>query len=252
MTFNNVVIIIPTYNEEPTIEETLRQVLRVASSINEHHVNILVFDSGSTDRTASLVKTMQQTEPRIHLQTETHKSGLGSAYLQAMRHALYSMNADVVFEFDADLSHQPHYIAPMLEHLKMHDVVIGSRYVNGGDIPNDWAWYRKFLSVLGNYVARFCLTYRYKDFTSGFRATRKAALSRALPRRFLSNHYAYKIELLWTLHCNKAQIYEYPIVFVDRKNGQSKLPTNSILDSLRVLLMLRLRSWFKLFSAVVS
>jgi glycosyltransferase involved in cell wall biosynthesis len=121
MKFNNVVIIIPTYNEEPTIEETLRQLLHVAATINEHHVNILVFDSGSTDRTASLVKSMQLTEPRLYLQTETHKSGLGSAYLQAMRHALYSMNADVVFEFDADLSHQPHYIAPMLEHLKMHE-----------------------------------------------------------------------------------------------------------------------------------
>ena len=93
------------------------------------------------------------------------------------------------------------------------------------------------------------LTSKYKDFTSGFRATHRLALEKALPEQFLSNQYAYKIQLLWLLHKNKARICEYPIEFIDRQKGVSKLPANSILDSLRVLFLLRfneLRGYFKM------
>jgi dolichol-phosphate mannosyltransferase len=92
---------------------------------------------------------------------------------------------------------------------------------------------------LGNIVARIALTPKYKDFTSGFRATHYLALNKALPEQFISNNYAYKLELLWALHQTKAKIIEYPIEFVDREQGQSKLPANSIFDSLRVLATLR-------------
>ncbi len=235
------VIIIPTYNEALIIHETIAQVFQAIQAITDYHVHVLIFDSCSTDDTQTIVKTLQDRYPTLHLRTEQSKSGLGSAYLQAMRLALNELNADVVIEFDADLSHQPRYLVPMLEHCKQHEVVIGSRYVPGGSIPRDWAWHRKFLSILGNWVARCILTRQYKDFTSGFRATRRLALARALPKAFLSNHYAYKLELLWTLHLNQAQITEYPIEFIDRTSGESKLPTNSILDSLRVLVTLRFK-----------
>ena len=164
-----------------------------------------------------------------------------------MRYALTELSADIVVEFDADLSHQPKYLPPMLEKIATHDVVLGSRYVRGGQIPADWGWHRKLLSVLGNYVARAILTPKYKDFTSGFRATRREALLKALPEQFLSNHYAYKLELLWSLHKNKAQICEYPIVFVDREKGQSKLPANTIVESLKVLFSLRFHKCFDYF-----
>ena len=128
----------------------------------------------------------------------------------------------------------------MLEAIKDCDVVMGSRYVQGGALPADWGWHRKVLSVLGNCIARFFLTRKYKDFTTGFRATRRAHLIKALPTAFISNGYAYKLELLWRLHQIKAGIGEYPIHFIDRKQGHSKLPTNSISDTLRVLILLRL------------
>ena len=247
MSTENVVIIIPTYNEALAIEETLSQVFQAIKLIQNQNIHILIFDSASTDNTCDIVTKLQASYPHLHLKTEAQKSGLGSAYLQAMRYALNTLSADIIFEFDADLSHQPKYIAPMLEKIKNHDVVLGSRYVRGGEIPRNWGWHRRCLSVLGNYIARLMLTPKYKDFTSGFKATRRDPLSKSLPEFFLSNHYAYKLELLWRLHKNKARICEYPIVFIDRTHGQSKLPANSIMDSLRVLFTLRFQKFINYF-----
>lgn len=240
-----VVIIIPTYNEASVIQETLEAVFHETASITFMDIHVLVFDSASTDKTQQIVQALQGVHPRLHLKTETKKSGLGSAYLQAMRFALDALSADIVMEFDADLSHQPSYIAPMLEKMKMNDVVIGSRYIEGGQIPEDWGWKRKMLSALGNWIARLILTPRYKDFTSGFRATHKNVLASILPELFLSSQYAYKLHLLWLLHKNKAKILEYPISFMNRQKGESKLPAYAIFDSLKVLLVLR---FFGMFS----
>ena len=247
MSIEKVVIIIPTYNESLVIEGTLSAVFEATKCITDMDIHVLVFDSCSTDNTQQFVANLQKSNSHLHLKTELKKSGLGSAYLQAMRYALTDLSADVVMEFDADLSHQPKYIAPMLEKMKTHDVVVGSRYVKGGSIPKEWGWHRKLLSVLGNYVARFILTSKYKDFTSGFRATHRRVLENALPDKFLSNQYAYKIQLLWLLHNNKARIHEEPIEFIDRQQGLSKLPANSILDSLSVLFQLRFQAMSRYF-----
>lgn len=249
MSIEKVVIIIPTYNEALVIEETLDRVFQATALINDFDVHVLIFDSCSPDSTQAIVRRLQKTNTQLHLITEQEKSGLGNAYLQAMRYALTVMSADIVFEFDADLSHQPKYLAPMLEKMHNHDVVVGSRYVSGGSIPAEWGWHRKLLSVLGNYTARFILSSKYKDFTSGFRATRRMMLEKVLPEKFLSNHYAYKIQLMWMFHQAKARIFEYPIDFIDRQKGISKLPANSIADSLHVLFYLRfnrLKSYYKM------
>lgn len=240
MSMKTVVVIIPTYNESLVIEETIHQVFKATSS-PEYSFHILIFDSCSTDSTQEVVSRLQEQYSQLHLITEPKKTGLGSAYLQAMRYALNNLGADIVVEFDADLSHQPCYLLPMVEAMRDHDVVVGSRYVKGGSIPKNWGWHRKFLSQVGNIVARTLLSPKYKDFTSGFRATHYLALNKALPEQFISNHYAYKLELLWTLHKTKAKITEYPIAFVDRVQGESKLPANSIFDSLRVLALLRFK-----------
>lgn len=242
MNIEKVVIIIPTYNEALVIAETIHEVFSATAAIDNRDVHFLVYDSNSRDNTQQIVQDLQTQYPRLHLKTEQQKSGLGSAYMQAMRYALSVLQADIVFEFDADLSHQPKYIAPMLELMNTHDVVIGSRYVPGGSIPKEWGWHRQLFSVLGNYVARFVLSAKYKDFTSGFRATHRSVLEKVLPEKFLSNQYAYKMHLLWLLHQHKAKICEYPIEFVDRQKGVSKLPTNSVLDSLRVVFTLRFQS----------
>ncbi len=240
MSIRTVVVIIPTYNEALVIEKTIREVFKELADADVA-AHILVFDSCSSDSTQEIVRSLKSTYSSLHLQTEPKKTGLGSAYLQAMHYALNELNADFLVEFDADLSHQPCYLPEMINKLRTHDVVVGSRYVKGGSIPKNWGWHRKFLSVLGNLVARCILTPKYKDFTSGFRATRHSVLKEVLPTQFISNHYAYKLELLWRLHQAKAKIVEYPIKFIDREKGQSKLPANSIIDSLRVLGTLRYR-----------
>ena len=240
MNRESVVIIIPTYNESECIENTIHEVFSTVSQNNEFDFKILIFDSHSTDQTQFIVKKLQKTYSQLILKSESEKSGLGSAYRQAMQIALDGLKADIVFEFDADLSHQPKYLMPMLDAIKEHDVVIGSRYVQSGSIPQDWGFHRKLLSRGGNLITRCFLTQQYKDFTSGFRATRRHALAESLPSRFISNGYAYKVELLWRLHKNRFKIKEIPIDFINRKQGYSKLPTNTIKDTLSVIAKLRL------------
>lgn len=236
-----VVMIIPTYNEALIIEETIQQITTITSDLEHFNVHILIFDSASQDQTQAKVKELQIIYPKLHLATEPKKSGLGSAYHQAMNYALHNLHADIVVEYDADLSHQPKYLPWMLECLKSCDVVVGSRYIPGGSIPHNWGMRRKLLSKLGNRVAQFALTHQYHDLTSGFRLTRRNVLLRALPPAFISSNYAYKIELMWRLHHQGANIQEYPIEFMDRTHGESKLPNNSIFDSLRVLAHLQPR-----------
>lgn len=234
-----VILIIPTYNEASVIQKTVHEVFSSVEWAEHYDIHVLIFDSASTDNTQKLIEDLQKKYPKLHLQKESSKSGLGSAYLQAMNYALTALHADIIFEFDADLSHQPKYILPMLDLLNTCDSVLGSRYIAGGSIPKDWSLHRKLCSILGNYVARTVLTLKYKDFTSGFRATRRNQLINILPSQFITNHYAYKMQLLWLLHKNKARILEYPIEFIDRNQGYSKLPKNTIIDSLRVVFTLR-------------
>lgn len=237
------IVIIPIYNEKDVIADTIVEVLQQTQYTPHFQVEILVFDSHSTDGSAELVQQLAEQEPRLHFTAEAQKSGLGSAYHQAFVYAMDNLAADVVFEFDADGSHQPKYLAPMLAAIHAGaDVVVGSRYVPGGSIPADWGFHRKLLSVAGNWVARSVLTPKYKDFTSGFRATRTSVLRRVLPKKFMSNNYAYKLQLFWLLHKAKAKIQEFPIEFIDRDKGYSKFPRNNMWESLHVVLTLRFRT----------
>ena len=237
-----ITIIIPSYNEASSIQQTIMSLESVIATLPQHQLNILVFDSHSTDDTCEIVTALQAQFSNIHLVTEPKKSGLGSAYIQAMFYAWTDLHADVIFEFDADGSHQPQFIVPMIAAIEEGaDVALGSRYVKGGQIQVGWPWYRHLISQAGNGVARLFLTHRYKDFTSGFRATRAVFLQQALSEALLSKNYAYKIHLLWRLHQLHAKIVEVPIVFIDREAGYSKFPRNNILESLKVVLILRLR-----------
>lgn len=243
----NVVIIIPTYNEEGHIGETLKLLQHEISRIKNHAFDILVFDSCSADRTIPYVKSLQVKFNNIHLVVEDKKSGLGGAYIQAMRYVMTHFNADVVFEFDADGSHQPKYIPVMMAAIDNGaDVVVGSRYVPGGKIEANWAFHRRMISRVGNYVARLFLTRKYHDITSGFRVTKVSLLKDIPLENLLSKNYAYKIHLFWELHQRTDAIVEVPITFLDREHGVSKFPRNNMWESLKVVVLLRFR---KLFSA---
>ena len=167
--------------------------------------------------------------------TEEKKSGLGSAYFQAMQYAIDTLHADFVFEFDADGSHRPEYLPPMMEAFKQGaDVVMGSRYVPGGAIPKNWALNRKLLSVLGNVAARININIMHLG-------NNLSVLKKINWSDIKSTGYAYKIHLMWLLYLLRVKIVEFPICFVDRKEGLSKLPKNNVLESLLLLFNLRLQ-----------
>lgn len=238
-----VTIIIPTYNEENSIIKTLKMLEEQISQIENFDINILIFDSCSKDKTVEQVKALMSRHQNIFLLTEPVKTGLGSAYRQAMLYAITELSADVVFEFDGDGSHQPKYIKPMLAKItEGYDVIVGSRYVPGGTIPKNWAFHRKLLSKSGNWLAQLILSRQYKDYTSGFRGTRSSFLKKIDFKQLFSKNYAYKIDLFWRLHNLNAKIFEYPIEFVDRETGVSKFPRNNVLESLYVILRLRILS----------
>ena len=202
----------------------------------------MIFDSKSQDNTIKVVKSAQKQYKNVILREEPQKTGLGSAYVQAMQIAMHELKADIVFEFDADGSHQPKYIPQMLDKIKNGaDVVVGSRYIKGGTMPKDWGFQLQLLSFGGNLVARSVLTPKYKDLTSGFRATKTKFLKKVDLNNILSKDYAYKIHIYWALHELGAKIIELPIEFIDRVEGESKLPKNGIIDSLKEVFTLRFR-----------
>ena len=249
------IIIIPTYNESKNIASILDQLESVFLKIDNYEMGILIYDSNSPDKTADIVKEYQKKFSNIYLQTEEKKSGLGNAYIHAMTYACEILQADIVFEFDADGSHRPEYLPSMMEKFTQGaDVVLGSRYVKGGSIPKDWAFHRKFFSIFGNIISRLILSYKIKDYTTGFRGTRTHFLKQIDLEHLKSKSYAYKIHLLWQLHLLNAKIVEFPIAFIDRTEGVSKLPKNNAIESLYLIFYLRfqfLKKYIKVCSVGV-
>jgi len=237
------VIIIPTYNEKENINKIIDQLEDIFKKIKNFQMEILVVDDSSPDGTGQIVKQKGKKYTGVHLFINKEKKGLGAAYIKGFKFAMDKLGADIVFEFDADGSHQPKYILGMLEQIeKGADVVVGSRYIPGGSMPEDWGLNRKIVSYFGNLICRLVfLTFQYKDMTSGFRATKTEFLQKIDFDNLLSMQYAYKIHLYYALHKLGAKIVEYPIDFVDRTEGKSKFPKNNVIDSLRVVFTLRWR-----------
>ncbi|MCX6816776.1 MAG: glycosyltransferase family 2 protein [Candidatus Beckwithbacteria bacterium] len=249
-----VIICIPTYNEKDNIASTIDGLEESFKKIPpRHQLQILVIDDHSPDGTAAIVSEKKAQYGNVVLLPNKEKKGLGAAYIKAFKYAMEKLSADVVFEYDADGSHQPQYIPGMIKVLdEGADVVIGSRYVQGGSMPADWGLHRKFLSYFGNFIARFVLfTPQYKDMTTGYRGTKTKWLKQLDLDNLFSKQFAYKIQLYYELHRLGAKIVEYPITFIDRSQGKSKFPRNNIIDSLKVVFKLRLRDSQKLIKVMV-
>ncbi|MFC1627033.1 glycosyltransferase [Patescibacteria group bacterium] len=248
-----VVIIIPTYKEEANIGSTIDGLQEHFKKIKDHQMQILVIDDNSPDKTQEIVKQKKAKYGNIILLPNKDKKGLGAAYIKSMKYAMQKLKADAVFEYDADGSHQPKYIPGMVKVLADGaDVVVGSRYVPGGSMPDDWGINRKLVSYLGNFIARSVLwTWQYKDQTSGFRGTKTKWLKQVDLDNLLSKQFAYKIHLYYALHKLGAKIEEFPIDFIDRSKGKSKFPRNNVIDSLRVVFTLRFRQHEKLIKVAI-
>ena len=237
-----IVIIIPTYNERANIA-LLLDALQEQFARLEHDMHVLVVDDDSPDGTQDIVRECMRTMPNLGLITG-EKQGLGSAYIREMQHVLRTASADAVFEMDADFSHKPEDVPRLIAALESGaDFVIGSRYVGGGSIPPDWGLLRRMNSRVGNLVARYLAgIYRIRDCTAGFRAIRTSLLSRIDLADLRVQGYAFQIALLYEAVIRKARIVEIPVDFIERREGESKLGLDDIIEFLQSALWLRFRS----------
>jgi dolichol-phosphate mannosyltransferase len=209
-------IAIPTYNERGNIEHIVADILGVVPE-----VDILVIDDNSPDGTGQLADELHARDPRVSVLHRPGKQGLGTAYIQGFRYAI-EHGYDLVFEMDADFSHDPRYLPAFLEAAQDADLVIGSRYVPGGDTPN-WSPLRRFVSGGGNIFARVVLGIPVKDCTAGFRCYRTSALAALRLDRVRAQGYAFQVEMAYAMWQSGYRVVEVPIVFVDRRVGQSKM-----------------------------
>ncbi len=225
-----IVVILPTYNEKDNIALIIRALQDQFKKI-PHDMNILVVDDNSPDGTAEIVRADTKTASNIFLITGP-KQGLGVAYIKGMKYAINELRADAVMEMDADFSHKPEDVPRLIEVLDQGaDFVIGSRYVPGGKIPEDWSFLRKMNSRGGNVFARYVAgIYHVRDCTAGFRAIRAALISKIDLDALRVRGYTFQISLLYEAILNHAVVREIPVEFVDRKRGQTKLGISDIIE----------------------
>jgi dolichol-phosphate mannosyltransferase len=217
-------IVIPTYNEKENIGIVIPQIMEIFKQ-NDFlkEGKIVVVDDNSPDGTPEVVKTFMKRNKNVFLLERRMKSGLGSAYIAGFKYALDKLNADIIFEMDGDCSHDPRDIGRFLAELRNgYDVVVGSRYINGGNIP-EWGFYRRLISKGGNFLARTVAGIPIHDCTSGYRAM-KASILREIDLDELNvDGYAFQINLLHALLERNAKVKEIPIIFRERRSGKSKL-----------------------------
>lgn len=239
------VVIIPTYNERGNIEKTIATVSAVFSTIKTWDMQILVVDDTSPDKTYEVVDAIAQKNKRVHLLINKKKSGLGGAYIAGMRKAFYEMDATAVFEFDADLSHDATKIPLFLKSLDAgSDMVLGSRYIPGGSMPNDWAVHRKILSVGANMLIRLVfMDFKIKDWTSGYRAIRKEVFEAVVPEIDSDQFSGYTFQIGFLYHAKRKGFKIDPDIaynFIDREVGQSKIGPEYIKNTLHFIFKMRI------------
>jgi dolichol-phosphate mannosyltransferase len=242
-------VIIPTYNEAGNIKKTVEKLQSVFEKVSDWKMQILVVDDSSPDKTYEIVKKLQTIHSNVHLLLNKEKGGLGAAYLKGMKHAYGELNSDIVFEFDADLSHNPQKIPDFLKKIdEGYDLVIGSRYIPGGSIPKDWGLHRKFLSKVGNIVIKAILTnFTISDWTTGYRAITKETFEKISPemvdQRF--SGYTFQIGFLYKAVQKKLKIAEVPFHFKDRTIGKSKIGPEYIVNNLLYLAKTRIEEFIQ-------
>src|SRR5271170_3918524 len=219
-------VVIPTYNESENIERMLHRIHECLPG-----AGILVVDDGSPDGTADLVKKVAAELPDIHVLERAEKSGLGSAYRAGCAWGL-ERGYDACIESDADFSHDPAALPTLVAPLEHgFDVAIGSRYIEGGSIPN-WAWHRHLLSRGGNAYASTVLGLGVSDATAGYRAYSARILRQLDLDRIRAEGYGFQIEMTYRASQHGATITEVPISFVDRAAGESKMSSFIVVEAL--------------------
>lgn len=227
------IIVIPTYNERDNIRELIATIRK---QVFAEKPEILVVDSASPDGTAAAVEEICKTDAGVHLFSQPKKLGLGKAYMDGMRWVL-ERNYDCLVTMDADFSHHPRYLPTMLNEITLKDLVIGSRYVDGGALKS-WPYHRRLLSKFANWYARTLTGLPFSDLTAGFHCFRTPLLKRVLSHPLETEGYAFLVELKFLSILEGAKYREIPIVFSDRTKGASKISKQVIWESVMFTLKL--------------
>ena len=234
--FGNTHIVIPTYNERENIGRLIEELVRIYQREDLH---IWVIDDSSPDDTAGLAREIGEKYRNIRVVVRTANRGYGKAVAEGMRRALAD-GARWVITMDADLSHSPATIGKMMDAAREGDLVIGSRYADGGPAAvKDWALWRLGLSRIANWYFRMLLGVNARDNTSGFRCWRKELLAKVLATDLQANGYAFLTESLFYAARAGARIVEVPNVYQGRTCGESKLSANIMAESLWTAVRLR-------------
>jgi dolichol-phosphate mannosyltransferase len=228
-------VIIPTYNERENITRIIPAVLA-----QRENFDVLIVDDGSPDGTGAIVDQMAAENPRVHALHRSGKLGLGTAYVAGFKWAL-THDYEIIFEMDADFSHNPDRLPKFLDAIQNADLVLGSRYQNGQVNVVNWPMSRLFLSYSANIYARRVTGLRVFDATGGFKAFRRKVLEAIDLDDVRSNGYAFQIEMTFRAWKKGFRIVEIPIVFVDRMEGASKMSKKIVREA--VWMVWRLRWW---------
>jgi dolichol-phosphate mannosyltransferase len=228
-------VIVPTYNERENIARLIETVLS-----QDPRLEVLVVDDGSPDGTAAIVEGIIAENPRVHILRRPRKMGLGTAYLAGFRWGL-EQRYDMLFEMDADFSHDPGHLPDFLRAIQDHDLVLGSRYRQGKVTVVNWPIARLILSYFANVYARAVTGLPVWDATGGFKCFRRRVLEAIDLNKVRSNGYAFQIEMSYRAWRRGFRIVEIPIVFVDRTEGQSKMSRSIMIEA--VWMVWRLRWW---------
>lgn len=215
----NYTLVIPTYNEA----ENISKLVPMLFALPLEGFNLLIVDDNSSDGTGQIADEMTTTyDGRVQVLHRAGKLGLGSAYIEGFGLAL-ERGAEAVGQMDADFSHPPEKLEEMVKALEDGDLVIGSRYVPGGSVDNEWPLWRKGLSAWGNFYARTILGMKVRDVTGGFRLYRREVLEKMPLERVRSNGYVFQVEMGYIAYRLGFKLREIPIYFADRTMGVSKM-----------------------------
>jgi dolichol-phosphate mannosyltransferase len=220
-----VLVIIPTYNEADNIRLIIDR-LRTAVPA----VDVLIADDNSPDGTGSIADELSTADTQVHVTHRPCKLGLGAAYLDGFEWAA-ERGYEAVVEMDADGSHRPEELPRLLDALAEADLVIGSRWIKGGQVVN-WPLHRLILSRGANFYTRLAMGIPVKDATGGYRAYRVTALQKLDVDSVTSQGYCFQIDLAWRAHTNGLRVVEVPIRFAERERGSSKMSSSIVREAL--------------------
>ena len=227
-------VISPTYNECKNVQSLIELIL---GKHPEFH--LLIVDDSSPDGTANKVKELQADYSNLHLEVRPAKDGLGTAYIYGFKWAI-EREYDRIVQMDADLSHDPNDVPHLVNLLDEHDLIVGSRYVEGVSVVN-WPIRRLMLSYGANLYSRVITGMPIKDSTGGFKAWRREVLEELDLNAVRSQGYSFQIEMNFRTWCKGFRIKEVPIIFVDRTIGESKMSKNIVYEA--IFMVWRLRIW---------